>query len=122
MHEWVLWIGTHFSAQQYLFWTRLQCLAWTGADIIIVFALIRLANLARDYLGTRKHRIPYGVLAATLPPIPFVVLAQSGGLIFLLELAITIPHFLLILYLLIVNFDFFKRSYHRLIRDTQGGS
>lgn len=99
----VEWMGGHFSPEAYLFWTRVQCLAWTAADVVIVFFLIRLANLGRELLDVRGHVVPYWVLAATLPPVAGVVLAPHGRAIFGWELLVTVPHFVLILYLLAAN-------------------
>jgi hypothetical protein len=97
-----------FTPEQYLWWTRLQCLGWTAADVVIVVALIRFSNAARRLHGRGAHMVPWLVLAATLPFIPMVVVAPTGRLIFALELCITLPHFLLILYLLGVNHRVFR--------------
>lgn len=101
--NWVLWMSAHFSPEQYLFWTRWQCLAWSLADLLIVFFLIRLSNQARVVVQRPAHRYSYVLLGFTAALVPFVVMAPSGGLIFLLELGITVPHFLLLCYLLTVN-------------------
>jgi hypothetical protein len=103
MNEWILWIGGQFSPEDYLFWTRVQCLMWTAADVVIIVALARLANLARTREGARTHLFTCLVLAATIALAPFVILAPTGALIFVLELLITVPHFVLILYLLAAN-------------------
>ena len=103
MNDLIVWMGNHFSPESYLFWTRLQCLAWTAADVVIVVSLIRLANIARRLIRARVHRGSLVILALTIPPAPLVVLAPSGGAIFLIELLVTIPHFLLILYLFFAN-------------------
>jgi hypothetical protein len=96
-------MSAHFSPEQYLFWTRWQCLAWTLADLLIVFFLIRLSNRARSVVQRRPHRFSYVVLAFTAVLAPLVLLSPSGGLLFLLELGITVPHFLLLCYLLAAN-------------------
>lgn len=101
--DWILWMSAHFSPEQYLFWTRWQCLAWTLADLLIVFFLIRLSNQARRIVQARPHRFSYWVLGLTAPLAPLVALSPSGGWLFLLELGITVPHFLLLCYLLGVN-------------------
>ena len=107
LHDFILWLGAQFSPEQYLFWTRIQCLAWTTADIVIVFYAIRIANLGRHLIGQPLHRIPYLILAATIPPVPVIATAATGWGIFLLELAITIPHFCLLVYLGAANFRSF---------------
>lgn len=97
------WMGTQFSAEAYLFWTRIQCLMWTAADVLIVFSLIRIANLGRKLTGDTVHRAPLVILGLTLLPAPLVGIAETGGIVFLIELLVTVPHFLLILYLLWAN-------------------
>lgn len=99
----IYWMGTHFSPESYLFWTRIQCLLWTAADVVIVYSLLRIANTGRKLTGDRLHRGAYVVLSLTLLPAPLVAFAETGGMVFLVELLVTVPHFLLILYLLWAN-------------------
>ena len=94
-------IGSTFSQEQYLFWTHIQGSLWTLADVVIVFYLIRIANLFRGHLGRRKHRGAYIVLAATIPFAVYLPLTSTGSSFFYLELAVTVPHFLLLLYICI---------------------
>ena len=99
--EFVRELGHHFTHEQYLFWSRIQGTLWTLADLGIVFYLIRVTNLFRTYLDMRRHRGSYVLLAATVPFAVFVPIVESAKGFFYLELAVTIPHFLLILYLCI---------------------
>ncbi len=101
--HWILWLSAHFSPEQYLFWTRWQCLSWTLADLLIVFCLIRLSNQARFVVQRSPHRFSYAVLGFTVLLLPFVIASPNGGLLFLLELGITVPHFLILCYLLTAN-------------------
>jgi hypothetical protein len=117
--DWILWMSAHFSPEQYLFWTRWQCLAWTAADLLIVFFVIRLSNQARKFAQRRPHRFSYAVLAFTALLLPFVVLSPSGGLLFLLELVITIPHFLLLCYLLTVNIGVYAEFVSALVEGAR---
>jgi hypothetical protein len=103
MLEMIEALGPYFDADAYLFWTRIQCLAWTTADVVIVSALLLIANHARSLDGVRPHVFPWVVLGMTIILAPFVLVAPTGGLIFLLELLVTVPHFLLILYVMLVN-------------------
>lgn len=97
--EFVQTIGSHFTHEQYLFWSRVQGTLWTAADIAIVFYLIRITNLFRGFLRIRPHRLSYAILALTLPFAVLIPLVDDARSFFYLELAVTIPHFLLILYL-----------------------
>ena len=111
-------MGNAFTPEMYLFWTRIECSAWTLADVVIVFCLIRLANAARKVLDRNPHVFSYLVLAATIPLAAFIPLAPTGGVILLIELAVTIPHFLLILYVLAKDARCFAAALHQL---TQPG-
>lgn len=93
-------LGARFSPEAYLFWTRVQCLAWTAADLVIVYHLLRIANLARAQGGQRPHIGSFIILGITLLFVPAVLVAPTGRGIFFLELIITVPHFLIILYVL----------------------
>lgn len=99
MLDWIQHLGAHFSAAQYLFWSRIEGTLWTLADVVIVFYLIRIVNLCRTFLSIPPRRLPYWFLAATLPAAAFIPVVQTGRAFFLLEVAVTVPHFLLILWL-----------------------
>ena len=105
-------MGNAFTPEMYLFWTRIECSAWTLADVVIVFYLIRLANAARKVLNRDPHVFSYLVLAVTIPLAAFIPLAPTGGVILLIELAVTIPHFLLILYVLAKDARSFAAALH----------
>ncbi len=107
-------MGNAFTPEQYLFWTRIECSAWTLADIVIVFYLIRLANRARLLLHRGPHVFSYAILAATAPLAAFIPFASTGGIILLIELAVTIPHFLIILYILAKDARNFAAALHLL--------
>lgn len=104
------WIGARFSPEEYLFWTRVQCLAWTAADVVIVYHLLRFANLARRAAGARPHVASFVALWATLLFVPGVVVMPTGRGIFILELIITVPHFLIILYVLAFDAGMLARA------------
>lgn len=105
----LLSIPTRFSAEQYLFWTRIQCLAWSAADVAIVVLLLLIANMARARAGKRPHVFSFAVLGATLLFLPLVVVVRDGWTMFVVELAVTVPHFLLILYAGTVNLHLYPR-------------
>lgn len=96
-------ISEMFSSSDYLFWSRVEGTLWTAADFVIVFLLLRIANLFRGWTNRRPHRIPYIFLALTLPPACLIPIAPNAQAFWRLELMVTIPHFLLILYVIGVN-------------------
>jgi len=108
-------MGNAFTPEMYLFWTRIQCSAWTLADLVIVFCLIRLANTARGIVKIEPHVFSYVALALTIPPAAFIPFAPNGRLILLIELAVTIPHFLLILYILAKDAKTFGMALNKLV-------
>lgn len=99
MLELVQSIGSAFPHEQYLFWSRIEGTLWTCADMVLIVYLIRITNLFREYLGLRLHRVSYVVLGITLPFAALVPVVGDARTFYYLELAVTIPHFLLILYL-----------------------
>ena len=101
MLEIVRSIGSTFSHEQYLYWSRVEGTLWTCADLVLIVYLIRTTNLFRRHLGLRLHRASYVVLGATLPFAALVPFVENARTFFYLELAVTVPHFLLILYLCI---------------------
>jgi len=105
------WDAWGLSAETYLLWTRIQCTAWTTADIAIVIFLLRIANLARRVVARRRHVFSYGVLAATALFLPLVWIAPTGALLFWLEILITVPHFLLIVYIILANLRIFPEAF-----------
>jgi hypothetical protein len=109
------WMGGAFSPEQYVFWTRVQCTAWTLADLVIVFYLLRLANLARVITNAKPHQFSYVLFAATLPLSALIPFLSRGSTIFLVELAVTIPHFLIILYVLASDAKIMRDALTRVI-------
>lgn len=96
-------LGEWLTPERYIASTRILSSLWTLADLVIVFYLIRIANLFRRYNAIATHKIPYLVLAFTVPFTALLPFAPTGYAFFRLELIITFPHFVLILYLLIAN-------------------
>jgi hypothetical protein len=101
--ELVEYLGNRFTHDHYLFWSRVEGTLWTAADIVIAWSLIRMGNLARAFVHVRLHRFSYAILLATLPLAAGIPFVDSGRMFFQLELAVTIPHFLIILYVCAVD-------------------
>ena len=101
MADAIQWMGAHFTPEQYLRWTRIECAAWTLADFVLVFYLLRMANLARRVTRAHPRRLSFAILWATALPAVCIPFAPTGARIFGLELAVTVPHFYLILDVLV---------------------
>ena len=99
----LLELPTRFSAEQYLYWTRIQCSAWTFADALIVLFVLLLCNRVRGALGRRTHVFSFAALGASLLFAPLIWIVKDGWSIFFVEILITLPHFLLLLYAAIAN-------------------
>jgi hypothetical protein len=104
MMDWLYDLGTRFTAEDYIVWSRIQGTAWTSADLVIVYNLIRIADLGRDYMGIPLHRWSLWILYATIPPCLLIPLSYNHLMFLRLELMVTIPHFLLIVYVILANF------------------
>ncbi|HPO16470.1 MAG TPA: hypothetical protein PLI09_23740 [Candidatus Hydrogenedentes bacterium] len=116
IHEIILWMGRHFSPEQYLFWTRIQCFAWTCADLVIVFYMLQIANLARAIMRRRIHRIPYILWGVSMLSLPCILAAGNGMQIFRIEIIVTIPHFLIILYVIGANTRIAPAALQRIVK------
>ena len=110
-------VGSRFSPEQYLVLTRVEGMLWTVADILIVFYLLRVANVIRRYVDVRPHILSYGILFSTLPLVAVLPFAATGYAFFRLELLVTIPHFLIILYVCIGDAQHFARALY--LRDAE---
>ncbi len=101
--DWIQQISDFFPHDVYLQWSRVQGTLWTMAGYVIIFYLLRLTNLCRSMTGRSIHRIPYVALAATIPPALILPIAPTSMALFRIELAVTVPHFLIIVYVLAAN-------------------
>ncbi len=119
MPDWMIALSEWFTHERYLYWSRLQGLAWTGAGVAIIICLLGITNTCRRIIGRRRHCISYVVLAATFPFIALLPIAPTGMAFFRLELVITIPHFLLIIYLLLANLQTAPQTLARLLEANE---
>lgn len=109
MTDWLEATGVGMSPESYLYWTRVQASLWTAADFLVVIYLTRLANLLRAGLGLSMHILPHVILALTVPFAILLPIATTETLLFRLELLVTIPHFCIILYVILRNIKHLER-------------
>lgn len=100
-------LAGRFTPEQYLYWTRIQCTAWTLADVVIVVLVLLLCNRVRAAVGLRAHVFSFAVVGGTLCFLPGIWFVQQGWAIFFIELAITVPHFLILIYAALLNLHLF---------------
>jgi len=119
--EWMERVAAGLTPDEYMVWTRIQASLWTVADIVIVIYLTRICSLVRALSGRRPHRTPYIVVGLTIPFAFILPVAPSGLSVFRLELLITVPHFLLILFLLLTNLQSAAEALARLLTAAKAG-
>src|SRR5690606_30537305 len=81
----------------------------------ICWYLLRLGNLARAVAGVRLHRVSFAVLFATLPVAALIPVATNATAFYRIELIVTIPHFLLILYVFLVDWKWAWAAYRKVL-------
>lgn len=93
-----LWIGSRFHQELYLMTSKIQAICWSIADIILVLAVLKIADLARRREGLRRLTPLYFVLWSTALLTPLLIFAWRPRQIFLLECVICGCQFLILLY------------------------
>ena len=96
-------IAEGFSPSEYIFWTKIQIVAWSAADIALVFAVLRIAGLARAHAGMQRIRARYVLLAVTAGLTPIVLVLETSQQIFRLEAAVVGLQFAILIYSIIVD-------------------
>ncbi len=98
-----LWIGAHFTTEAYLLSSKLQGILWSAADIVLVLALLKIADFVRARSGETKIVIRYLLLwlSALITLLMFFV--QSPKQFFLLEAAVCGTQFLILVYTVIAE-------------------
>lgn len=117
-YDWIPRFAATFGHDSYLFWSRIEGTAWTLADLVIVFYLLRTANICRRFVGARPHRLSYVCLALTVPFAALIPFSPNATAFFRLELVVTVPHFLLILYVLLLDLRHGVSTLSRLVREV----
>jgi len=98
-----LQIAEGFSPTEYLFWTKIQLIAWSAADISLVFVALRIIDLARADAGEQRIRIRYGLLAVSAGLTPIVFTLESSQQIFKLEAAVVGLQFAILIYSIVAD-------------------
>jgi hypothetical protein len=96
-------IAEGFSPTEYIFWTKIQIVAWSAADIALVFAVLSIIGLARSHAGKQRIGIRYVLLAISAGLTPVVLVLESSQQIFRLEAAVVGLQFAILIYSIIVD-------------------
>jgi hypothetical protein len=105
---------TEFGSDTYMLWSRVEGTLWTAADIAIALLLIACADLCRRATGARPHRIAPLIVYASIVPSLLLPFTPTPGAFYRLELFVTIPQFLVIIYVLVANRNVALRALHLL--------
>jgi hypothetical protein len=96
-------IGETFTIDHYLLYTKIQAVAWSCADILILFMLLKIASLVRQKSHRSTIRFRYFILWATAVFTPALILGDTARQIFLLESLICGVQFAVLLYTVITE-------------------
>jgi hypothetical protein len=114
------WIVTRFTRDAYLVSTKVQGLMWSGADLLLVFAFLRIADVLRAKSGDPPIRWRYAFLALTALLTPLLVFARSSREILLLESLVCGVQFLILVATLILERNRLAALARRLGRRPEG--
>jgi hypothetical protein len=93
-----LWIGSHFNQDLYLLTSKIQGICWSIADIALVLAVLRIAELARRRHGLNRLTVLHLLLWGSALLTPLLIVARKPREFFLLECVICGCQFLILLY------------------------
>jgi hypothetical protein len=96
-------IAEGFSPTEYIFWTKIQIVAWSAADIALVLAVLSIIAIARAHAGKQRIGIRYILLAISAGLTPVVLVLESSQQIFRLEAAVVGLQFAILIYSIIVD-------------------
>jgi hypothetical protein len=96
-------IGYGFGPADYLFWTKMQLAAWSIADVALVFAVLRIIDIARSQVGKRRITIRYVFLAISAGLTLLAFVAETSGQIFAVEAVVIGMQFMILIYSIAVD-------------------
>jgi len=80
-----LWLAGHFTATTHLYFTKLQGIIWSLADIVLVFFLLKMVNVARAHVKKKRVTIRFLFLWLSAAITPLLIFAGTSGEFFILE-------------------------------------
>lgn len=93
-----LWLGTAFTIDVYMFYTKIQGMLWSIADVILVLVLLRISDLTRVKKGQRRIISRYIFLCLTAILTPLILFTKTPRQFFLLESIICGTQFAILVY------------------------
>jgi hypothetical protein len=98
-----IWIDANFTAGLYMLSTQIQGIIWSLADIVLVYMLLKIADLIRKKTGKKPIRLRYYILYVTALLTPGLFIARTPQQIFMLEALVCGIQFCLLIYTVVVD-------------------
>ena len=103
MDSLLLWIGTYFTEETYMFYTKIQGMIWSLADFLLIFFILKIIDLVRANEGKGKIFFRYLFLWSSAVLTPLLILPQTKNGFFLLESIICGIQFSILVYTVMVE-------------------
>ncbi|MFH0843918.1 MAG: hypothetical protein ABIG67_01675 [Pseudomonadota bacterium] len=103
MDSLLLWIGTYFTEETYMFYTKIQGMIWSMADFLLIFFILKIIDLVRANEGKGKIFFRYLFLWSSAVLTPLLILPQTKDGFFLLESIICGIQFSILVYTVMVE-------------------
>lgn len=113
-----LWIGTHFTPEAYMFYSKLHGLLWSAADVVLILALLKIADWARRRREGKRIRVRYILVLFSALLTPLLLFSRTPKEFFRLECVICGIQFLILIYTVMVE----RKGVLDVIRQIQRGS
>ncbi len=109
MEKVLIYINQNFSYEIYILSTKIQGLIWTIADIILVFCVLKIINIARSSLNKEPTIFRYALLIISIALVPLLILTRSSDEFFRVESFLCGIQFLILIYTVLYDRKSFIR-------------
>lgn len=99
----LLLVGKNFTTEVYMFYTKLQGMIWSIADIVLVLVLLKIADLIRKRSQKKRITLRYVFLLVSAILTPLLVFTKTPRQFLLLESIICGTQFSILVYTVIVE-------------------
>ena len=99
----LLWVSQNFTAEIYLFSTKIQGIMWSIVDIALLYFLLRIIALARAKTKMKRILFRYLFLLFSVVLTPFLVFVETSRVFFYLESIICGIHFSILIYIVLAE-------------------
>ncbi len=105
MESLLLQIAEGFDHDVGLPWLKALAIAWSGADLLLIVAVLRMAGTARARAGKPPVRVRWVVFWATALLTPGLVFIRTDLELFYLDAVIAIPQYAVLVWSMAVERD-----------------